>query len=253
MLTGDMPFQGETLASLVLQITQANFTAPEQINPAVPREVTAIIKRCLKKDAASRFQTAEELAQIVKNALNKDQGKTSATALFGFRKSPTQVAVSAPVHQPDAFVSESGQNYTDYSTTGTNDAPSKKLPVVPIALAASAAVILLFVAAGIGIWALSGADDKKIANANVNDKNTITLQPSGGTGTPRRIQVEVDEGSAEVLRGGQPVGSTPYGFDARDGEKIDLTLRRKGFQDKNVQLEVTNGKKIYTFQMKADE
>ena len=249
MLTGDLPFQGETLGSLVLQITQANFAAPEQINPAVPREVSGIVRRCLQKDAASRFQTADELARTAKNALNKEHGGTAG--FFGFKKSPTQIAVSPPIHPPAEFVSESNPGFDDYSAA-IPDAPAKKLPLVPIAIAASAAVILLFVAAGIAIWALSGADDGTFANTDVNDKKMITVQ-SGGSGTPHRIQVETDEGSAEVLRDGRSVGTTPYSFDARDGEKIPLTLRRKGFQDKEVELEVTNGKKNYSFQMKANE
>ncbi|MBK8303739.1 MAG: protein kinase [Chloracidobacterium sp.] len=49
MLTGKLPFNGETLGGLVLQITNAQFTPPEQINPGIPREVSNIIKRCLKK------------------------------------------------------------------------------------------------------------------------------------------------------------------------------------------------------------
>ena len=54
MLTGKLPFNGETLGGLVLQITNAQFTPPEQINPGIPRDVSNIIKRGLKKEPHSR-------------------------------------------------------------------------------------------------------------------------------------------------------------------------------------------------------
>ena len=263
MLTGDMPFQSESLAGLVLQISQVKFAAPEDVNPAIPREVSGVVKKCLKKDISARYQSAAELAQAVKNILNKEQSN-AATALFGgIKKSFAFVPQSEPASPsqadyPQVSPSQNWQNdsseYQNYSDQNysANPAPKKGLPLVPIAAAAGAAVILLFVVVGIGIWAMSGSGGNETAEktANTNDKNTIVVQSAKTTGAKKNVQIDVDEGSAEVLRGGQKLGTTPFDLEAGEGEKVELTLRRAGFEDKNVQFEVTANKKVYTFQMK---
>ncbi len=83
--------------------------------------------------------------------------------------------------------------------------------------------------------------------ANQKDNKTIVVQSAK---PQKRVRVDVDEGKAQVFRGGQSVGSTPFELEARDGEKVDLTFKRDGFEDKNVQLEITSGKQAYTFSLK---
>ena len=66
-----------------------------------------------------------------------------------------------------------------------------------------------------------------------------------------RVRVDVDEGKATVVRNGQVLGTTPLDLDASLGENVSLTLRREGYEDKNVNLEISNGKKVFTFSLKA--
>ena len=81
------------------------------------------------------------------------------------------------------------------------------------------------------------------------NNKTIVVQSAKST-APKKVRIDVDEGKAQVFRGGQSVGLTPFELEARDGEKVDLTLKRDGFEDKNVQLEITSGKQAYTFSLK---
>ncbi|MBS1812637.1 MAG: serine/threonine protein kinase [Acidobacteria bacterium] len=67
MLTGSVPFTAKTFGTLYQQINRASFTLPSDLH--VPRSVIRLIARCLKKDAADRFQDAAELLAEVRQAM----------------------------------------------------------------------------------------------------------------------------------------------------------------------------------------
>ena len=65
MLTGRVPFQGDSMGEvLVKQVTKLP-PAPRALNPAVPPSVEQIVLRCLAKDRATRFQSMGELRQAL--------------------------------------------------------------------------------------------------------------------------------------------------------------------------------------------
>ena len=258
MLTGIEPFKADTIGSLCLKITVGAFEPPEKLNPAISKDVSKIVARCLKK-ADERYQTADEIVEDVRRVLSgsKPQNK-SATAFadlkksFGFNPrgdaSAGFVTDESPIENSGYQTDSSYLSETDYSTE--NLKPNKKFPLVAVAGASGAAVLLLFGLIGIGIWAMSGsssAGDSSKFVANQKDDKTIVVQ---STKPQKRVRLDVDEGKAQVFRGGQPIGSTPFELEARDGEKVDLTFKRDGFEDKNVQLEITSGKQAYTFSLK---
>jgi serine/threonine-protein kinase len=274
MLTGVEPFKADTIGALCMQISLAEFEPSENINPAVPREVSHIVGRCLKKDVAERYQTAEELLREVKQYLSgeKSSGKT-ATAFSDLKKSfafsgknalTSAIASNVqPNHsQTDASAYQKTSSNYAYQTDSigeqsfSNQSSKKKLPVLMIGAVSSIAVLLLFGIVGFGIWSMSGSSESKdAANAaskiavDSKDGKTLVVQ-SAKTTAQRHIRVDVDEGSAQVFRNGQISGATPFDLEAADGEKIDLTLKRDGFEDKNVQIEVSSRKQVYTFSLK---
>lgn len=274
MLAGAVPFKGDTLMELCNKIATAKFEPIENLNPAVPRSVSRVINRCLKKNASERYQTAEDLLTDVRRATNSaKETRTSsvATALSFFSKqAPANLQPAAETQSQNSnysqsnaspqFAYQSQQNFSDDSTSRASDFDSSRFstspapersPLLMIAGVAAAAVILLFVIGGIAVWTLSGnskptvlADEIKNGNLKSNQAVVVSSAPL------RKVKVDVDEGRAQVLRNGSSVGQTPFDLEARDGEKINLTLQRQGFEDKNVQLEISSGKQVYTFSLK---
>jgi hypothetical protein len=45
------------------------------------------------------------------------------------------------------------------------------------------------------------------------------------------------------------VGTTPYQFQAKSGEELELVLKREGYLDKPVRLTTSENKKLYTFML----
>ncbi len=61
-LTGRVPFDGETTATILAQHLTAPVPVARLLNPDLPPEVEAVLHRVLSKDPAARYQQAAELA-----------------------------------------------------------------------------------------------------------------------------------------------------------------------------------------------
>jgi beta-lactam-binding protein with PASTA domain len=61
LLTGKVPFEGETAVTIALQHISREPPPPSALNPAVPAALDAIVLRALRKEPAQRYQSAEEL------------------------------------------------------------------------------------------------------------------------------------------------------------------------------------------------
>jgi serine/threonine-protein kinase len=70
-LTGEKPFTGESVATLVYQISSAQHVSPKTLNRNLPDDVVAVIDKALEKDPAKRYQRASEMAADVRAALAK--------------------------------------------------------------------------------------------------------------------------------------------------------------------------------------
>jgi serine/threonine-protein kinase len=60
MLTGRLPFEGESMAQLMFKISNDPPADIRTVNPAIPEPLVAFIERALAKNPDERFQTGEE-------------------------------------------------------------------------------------------------------------------------------------------------------------------------------------------------
>ncbi len=61
MVTGEVPFTGESSLQVMFQHVQQQPKDPRQLNREVPEYLATIILKCLEKDPALRYQNAQEL------------------------------------------------------------------------------------------------------------------------------------------------------------------------------------------------
>ena len=90
MLTGKLPFNGNTTATLAMQIVQATAPPPSTLNPAVPRELDAIVAKALAKSLDQRYEAAATLAAELR----------SIAAILDVRTARSEPASVVPFHAP---------------------------------------------------------------------------------------------------------------------------------------------------------
>ncbi|MBY0458636.1 MAG: protein kinase, partial [Gemmataceae bacterium] len=62
-LTGSVPFTGEDAWSVIRQVVSDEPEPPARRTPGVPRELDLICRKCLAKEPAERYASAEALAE----------------------------------------------------------------------------------------------------------------------------------------------------------------------------------------------
>lgn len=67
--TGRVPFDGDDAISVAMKQVSEQPVPPSQINPKVDADLERIILKCMEKDPANRFQTADELRSVLNNYL----------------------------------------------------------------------------------------------------------------------------------------------------------------------------------------
>ena len=68
LLTGRQPFKAPTTQDLVYQIVSKPTPRASAVNPAVPALLDAVVARAMSKDMADRYQSAEEMAEDLRQA-----------------------------------------------------------------------------------------------------------------------------------------------------------------------------------------
>jgi len=63
MLTGRVPFEGDTPLSVAIKQKAEKPQEPKELNEQIPGDLNRLILRCLEKDRERRYQSAEERAK----------------------------------------------------------------------------------------------------------------------------------------------------------------------------------------------
>lgn len=69
LLTGSLPFQGESMATLMFKIANEPYAAPTVLRPDLPAAINNVIDRALKKNPDERYQRGNELARDIRAIL----------------------------------------------------------------------------------------------------------------------------------------------------------------------------------------
>ena len=72
MLTGKVPFEGESLISVALKHLQDPIVPPRQLEPAISPAVEKVVLKALSKNPRTRFRSAQEMAQSLRAAARNE-------------------------------------------------------------------------------------------------------------------------------------------------------------------------------------
>jgi serine/threonine protein kinase/tetratricopeptide (TPR) repeat protein len=113
MLTGTLPFRGNTLAAVFDQILHQEPSSPMQINSAIPLDVEHVVRRALQKAPVSRYNAARDMYNALRHAARRLETGKSTT---GVR--PAQVETGERTIAVLTFTNVTGDAADDWIGTG---------------------------------------------------------------------------------------------------------------------------------------
>jgi beta-lactam-binding protein with PASTA domain/tRNA A-37 threonylcarbamoyl transferase component Bud32 len=100
LLTGAIPFEGETAVAIAFKQVSAEPRPPSELNPALPASLDAIVLRALAKDPAARYASADEFIaalQHERGALLVHSGATATAAAEDRRTASVAPSPAGPL------------------------------------------------------------------------------------------------------------------------------------------------------------
>jgi serine/threonine protein kinase/tetratricopeptide (TPR) repeat protein len=167
MMTGALPFRGESSGLIFDGILNRAPVAPVRLNPDLPPELERIINRALEKDREMRFQHASDLrSQLLRLKRDTETGRVSAVSGV-VAEEIGQPPVSAAPQPASGSVAAAGASAT------ANDVPfrqSTKKKLWPLVVTVVALVV------AIGVAGYYRSRPKRLS-----DKDTIVLADFANT------------------------------------------------------------------------
>ena len=74
MLTGEVPFDGETTVAIAIRHIQEPMPSPRKLNSDIPYSVDQIVLKCCEKSPDRRYQNMQELATDLKKSISDPDG-----------------------------------------------------------------------------------------------------------------------------------------------------------------------------------
>jgi serine/threonine protein kinase/tetratricopeptide (TPR) repeat protein len=179
--TGQLPFRGESSATIFEAILNRPPVAPVRLNPDLPAELERIINRALEKDRELRYQHASEMrAELQRLKRDTDSGRVSAAGLSAVSAAESGwVPPGAPTARSAAASSAKSAAANDASIhpSATPAAIAPAAPasnsltriLVPVALVALAALVVG------GLYLRSRSTTPGVSATSLTEKDTVVL------------------------------------------------------------------------------
>ncbi|MFZ0761125.1 MAG: protein kinase [Candidatus Sulfotelmatobacter sp.] len=161
MATGQLPFRGESSATIFDAILNRAPVPAVRLNPDIPLELERIINRALEKDRELRYQHASDMrAELQRLKRDTDSGRISAAGVPFTESGPIPSPVADATPSSAAAYSASSSPSASVSPTGTvapvHPSTSSVRPP-PVAPQSSSRLKILLPAALVAIAALASA------------------------------------------------------------------------------------------------
>ncbi|NOU95214.1 Stk1 family PASTA domain-containing Ser/Thr kinase [Paenibacillus sp. LMG 31456] len=171
MLTGRLPFLGESPISVALKHLQEEVEEPRKVNPLIPQSVENIILKAMRKNPAERYRSAKQMLDDLDSCLlphRRNEAKVNFMDDDELDEEKTRVI---PAIRPDQYSLSAGDR--DFGTSRDEEEPQekkKKRWVKPLIW-----IIILLLLLG-GMWYMVGVVKAKFVIQEV-DVPTVVNKP----------------------------------------------------------------------------
>ena len=115
MITGELPFDGDSTVSIALKHLQEDIVPPSELVPEIPYSLEQIIMKCTQKSADRRYANVAALARDLKRSIQEPDGDFVKIAPL---TSPTNTVIVTPEEmariQGEAAFDSDYDDYDDY-------------------------------------------------------------------------------------------------------------------------------------------
>ena len=258
MLTGRLPFEGESAVSVAIQHLSSIPLAPREINPDIPEQLELICMKAMAPDLEHRYQSADAMIADLE-AFRKNPEVEMKFDLSDLRPEendePTRTirtmpshTVTIPVHQPERNYPRRERDEDEEPRRAGNG--KRGVLVGAVTVAAVAVVIVLFKTI-LGSFAPAAVDQYQVPdlyNMTIEEaendpriEGVFEIQKAGSefsTDVPEGHILRQDPKKEETRKGSQLVIQVWVSAGEETGEVPDL--ENKSEQDARILLEKLN-------------
>jgi hypothetical protein len=274
MVTGERPFEGQSLTTIMYKIVHEEPIAPRKLDSTIHPGLSAIVEKALAKAPEGRFQSGSELAAALENykqlsfpvALTGNERTAALPAL------PETAALTQP-NIPSAAIALRTQSIPTVEHPPAVILPEKKRRFSPFLLGCFGVVALGILSLTLITVVALVKDRGKRPSFTINDQG-VTVNPNGGESaappnpqppavgalgtnagvvehsppkpaqTKATLKLNSTPPGAEVVLDGKPTGkSTPTSITIERGQHA-IALRMAGFPEAAAKFKVSGGEEF---------
>ncbi|GGF87770.1 Stk1 family PASTA domain-containing Ser/Thr kinase [Paenibacillus aceti] len=224
MLTGRLPFLGESPISVALKHLQEHFDEPRSVNPMIPQSVENIILKSMRKNPGERYESAKEMRRDLETSLLPER-RTESKLIFAEDDDEDSTRI-VPAIKPQGRQSGGGSKLSR-DDQGSDERQKKKASQKPSSSKVKmwVGITLIVLVAMLGIaWYVN----KLVTVPEVTVPNVINKSIEEATEEFSNVGIVVGE-IIQKYKEGVDEGivydqSKPEGTLVKKGSTIDLTV-----------------------------
>lgn len=228
MLTGERPFEGQSITTIMYKIVHEEPTPPRALDSSIPPGLSVIVQRMLAKSPEERYQTGAELVTALENYRNQTLSFTDVP-----RKQPNRrrriVLINAACVVAGLLTIYVVRHRAPKAAEKANEQVTMQAPA-PVPVTPSAPVVTP---------ETPPSSAAKATNGDVVEKQPA--QPGKSTAT---MTVKSDPPTAQIFVDGKPTGlRTPAQLQLARGEHR-VSVEMQSFQTASTKVHVKGGEEL---------
>ena len=117
MVTGKVPFDGETTVEVAMKHLQQEITPPSELVPEIPYSLERIILKCTQKSPERRYSSTTELIQDLKHSLVDPDGDFVKIGSYSYGDTNTVIMTDKDLDDADYDDDDDDDDTESYDTT----------------------------------------------------------------------------------------------------------------------------------------
>ena len=224
MLTGRLPFLGESPISVALKHLQEPFEEPRLVNPHIPQSVENIILRAMRKNPQERYPTAKRMLEDLETCL-QPQRLHEPRAEFGGEEEDGEKTRVIPALKPEMRMSGE-ETLAAGEASGEDEEyeeePKRRRWILPTVFVATAVILI-----GILIWAVMSLKGQ-LSPKDVDVPTVVNQEYSAAKAIMEQAGLQVvdppPKEPSDTVQEGYVIRQDKQDMKVKEGATITLTV-----------------------------